>query len=196
MNLNSYTHIYYDLFASYTNQEKPGIFLDIGCNLPGDGSNVTKLLEEGWTGTGVDIQDYGQAWSKYPGMKFLMLDVSKKSEMNHVFKNLPKVIDFLSFDIDHIGLIGCSYIDFEKFKFRTICMEHDGYRFPGYEAGQSEILKQAGYVKVLKTPADHFWVHPDLIPSLILTKLQTISTFCLNDKEVREELLRIINDKQ
>lgn len=77
--------------------------------------------------------------------------------------NAPKVIDFLSIDVEGYELEVLQGIDFDKWKFKVVCVEHNYNQMK-----KSEILgifASNGYKNVLPVASqfDTFFVMPDLL---------------------------------
>ena len=131
-------------------------------------------MENGWNGRGADVNNYRNDWLNYPGY-FYQLDVTIKENVDILFMDCPPVIDFLSLDVDDAGYICLTNINFEKYKFRCICIEHDYYvngeklRLP-----QRKLLQENGYLRVIQTAAEDWWVYPNLVESNIMEILNNI----------------------
>ena len=78
-----------DVFALFVNENKIGFVLDIGCKNPDIGNNSILLLENGWYGVGIDIDDYSEDWKKINNFSFFKMDVSNCEQTKNVFLNLP-----------------------------------------------------------------------------------------------------------
>lgn len=169
--LKSYSQVGQDRFVlSMFPKNHKGFFIDIGCQLP-NGINNTLLLEEnGWDGISFDIVNYSKEWEKERKTKFVCADALSCDFSKY---KLPKVIDYLSLDIEGDGsrvaalkrILNCGFV------FKIITIEHDSYR--GYEKTerdpQRELLTQAGYHLFLPDVSDHglafedWWIHPEYI---------------------------------
>jgi hypothetical protein len=163
-----------DIFANFINKNKShGFVIDIGCRNKA-GSNSLLFLEKGWICRGADISNYTNEWQDYPGF-FYQVDVSLKQNIDILFKNIPNIIEFLSIDVDDASLQVLLNIDFIKFKFKCICIEHDYYLHgEKLRAPQREILEKNGYNRVIQTAAEDWWVHNDLIDQDIIKILEKI----------------------
>jgi len=163
-----------DVFANFINKNKThGFVIDIGCRNK-SGSNSLLFLKKGWTCRGADISNHTSDWEDYPEF-FYQMDVSIKQNIDILFKDIPNIIEFLSIDVDDASLQVLSNIDFLKFKFKCICIEHDFYahgeklRIP-----QREILEKNGYNRVIQTAAEDWWVCNDLIDQNTIKILEKI----------------------
>lgn len=86
-------------------------------------------------------------------------------------KSLPKIIDYLSFDVDEATVGALENFPFDSHKFKIITIEHDQYRFG---TGVAEFIRakllQLKYVIVCKNVKlngnafEDWWVHSELVP--------------------------------
>lgn len=165
-----------DLFALFINENKPGFILDLGCRKPTDGSNAILLIQNGWFGLGIDLTDYSEDWMPYSEKyTFVNADVTNKNFMEDIFTTLPNMIDFLSLDVDEFGLEALNCIDFNNYKFKSICIEHDFYiRGEQFRQPQRKILNDFGYTRVIQTAAEDWYVKKELVSQEITEKLNKI----------------------
>lgn len=123
-----------------------GFFLDVGCYLPIEINNTYLLEQNGWNGISIDNRDYNRDW-KCRKTKFIQDDALI---MDFTKYDLPKVIDYLSLDIDGLGYnFRALKILIEKFRFRAITIEHNLYLGEDYNLTeripQRELLTKEGY---------------------------------------------------
>lgn len=163
-----------DIFASFVNNNiNNGFVVDIGCKTPGNGNNSTIFLEKGWSGVGADITNYSEMWSSYEKFKFYNMDVTIKENIDLLFSTCPVLINFLSLDVDEHSYNTLKNIDFNKFKFKCICIEHDYYRFGELlRVPQREFLKN--YSRVIQTQAEDWYVDYSLLNKDIIKVLKNI----------------------
>jgi hypothetical protein len=155
-----------DVFAKFVNSENEnGYVVDIGCQGPKHTNNSTLLLEMNWRGVGADINDYHHSWSNYENFKFYQIDTTIKKNVDDLFLDCPEIIDFLSIDVDGATLETLKNIDFEKYKFKCICVEHDYYvRGEELRLPIREIFDNIGYYdRVIQTVAEDWYVNYGLI---------------------------------
>lgn len=161
----SYSQVGQDLFAlSMFPTGYKGTFLDIGCKWP-EKINNTKLLEEhGWDGVSIDIDDYSEDWksrkTKYIQANAFTFDYSTL--------DLPKVIDYLSLDINPYA--GARFhmlrILLRYFEFKVITIEHELYLgyFDQEVKPQRDLLRALGYTLKVKNveneerPFEDWWL--------------------------------------
>lgn len=173
--MKTYSQIgHQDIFASFVNNfSKEGYVIDIGCKSPGTGNNSTLFLEKEWKGVGADINNYQTEWENYPNFKFYQMDVTLKDNMDLLFSEVPKIIEFLSLDVDESGFEALKNIDLNKYKFKCICIEHDYYRFgETLRAPQREYLKN--YTRVIQTAAEDWYVDYSLLDDNVVKILKNI----------------------
>jgi hypothetical protein len=95
--------------------KEPGIFLDVGCNLPQAGNN-TYALEKylDWDGLAFDIGDIeaDHHWSDARKSTFFQVDATTEGLTEILKNNLEgKVVDYISLDVD----VGGRYQDTDPF---------------------------------------------------------------------------------
>lgn len=154
--------------ASLFPQGYKGYFMDVGCYEPYTISNTAFLENNGWDGVGFDIIDRTESW-KVRKAKFIQADVTKCDFSQY---EIPKLIDYLSLDIDGIGdrcLTMKRLLEF-GFEFKSITIEHELYL--GEEYNQREripqrlLLSTAGYkllfpdVRFDKNKFEDWWINP------------------------------------
>lgn len=106
-----------------------GFFVDLGMGHPLNGNNTIRLEQAGWTGMCFEI-DLGSCNLAHKVRKSPAFchDVARESikkflDVNHA----PKVIDFISFDVDGGTLGAIELFPFESYEFKVMCFEHDSY---------------------------------------------------------------------
>jgi|6_EtaG_2_1085325.scaffolds.fasta_scaffold28324_2 hypothetical protein len=157
------------------NYKKQGIYVDIGCRGP-HWDNNTYYFEKalGWSGISLDIdQNAIDMWKKSDrSLEGLICGNAITVDFSKLFKqyNLPKVIDYLSLDLDPplISLCALLTLPLDEYKFRTITYETDVFR--GAEGGtlneqnSREYLRSKGYTLMYTVnKQDDFWVYKDLL---------------------------------
>jgi len=172
----TYSQVCEDAIAwKINNNKKGGFFIDIGCNSYTELSNNTRLLiENDWVGVSVDYMDYSTTYQNEKNTTFFKLDATNLVELrmiyNSVFeydtyKSIPNIVDFLSIDTDENSLKSLMCIDFEKYKYKCIVVEHDAYRFGGaLRDPQREYLLKHGYYHLVEiNDFEDWYLCPDLI---------------------------------
>lgn len=162
-----------DVFALFINQYQPGFVVDIGCR-DRVGSNSLLLLKRGWGGVGADINDHSSVWKDYPKF-FHQINASIKEDVDRLFANVPSIVDFLSIDVDEASLQCLYNINFDDFKFKCICIEHDFYiHGEKLRSPQRTVLEKNGYKRIIQTAAEDWWIYPKLIDKQVLAVIDTI----------------------
>jgi arginyl-tRNA synthetase len=186
----SYSQAKQDVFVSHVLKNlKNGFFIDIGCGDP-IGINNSYFLESEleWDGICIDIsdQDYSNRKAKFYNKSALDIDYKEFFKEN----NVPKVIDYLSLDID------CPYtldalkliVKATKHEYKVITIEHDWYQLEDrliYREEQREILEGLGYKRLASDVYlnDHeyfedWWINPKYIDINEFSYLQCDKTHC------------------
>lgn len=126
------SQILQDVFVLNFFDKKSGFFLDLGC---GDGisypcGNNTFLLEcFGWDGLSVDFdQSLINSFNKKRITKAVCKDLTKYS-IGEILQenNCPKIIDYLSFDVDEATPYALRTLPLNNYKFKFITFEHNLY---------------------------------------------------------------------
>ena len=147
---NSYSQLSQDIFVDIALQQDSGFFIEAGC---GDGytlSNTLALEENGWTGLLIDIdKDLLEKCLKLrsKNSNVLKLDLSRVAlfDVLRAF-NAPKIIDYLSIDIDDYSLAPLVGFPFEEYSVKVITFEHDAYRFGSQlQTPSRKFLKEKGF---------------------------------------------------
>ena len=173
MDKKTYSQAGQDLFVmNILNYIKNGYFIDIGCNDPDIGNN-TRLLEDfDWKGISFDFYEI-RNFSQLRNCKFILGDATKH-DYNFIFESngVPKVIDYLSIDIDALSLVALKKIPLSEYECKIITIEHDWYWYGNVlRSGQRQILSDLGYfllcsdvggIKPDKSVVffEDWWIHP------------------------------------
>ena len=179
----TYSQCLQDVFALIINDYKTsGSFIDIGSSTPDDMYNNSILLQLfNWKGICVDLGNYESYWNNYPNATFYSMDCCDKENIKFIMDKSPEVVDFLSFDIDDATIEGLKLVDFNKTKFKSICIEHNKYLGDRGEQrhGQREILEANGYKLLIKNwhNFEDWWVHPELVN---LNKIEYLTKYSEN----------------
>jgi len=168
-----YSNAGQDEFAFKLNNKKTnGFYLEIGCGDPTFENNTIFLESVGWSGISIDYVkcDYSGRKNKYFNEN--ALEISYKHFLRE--NNAPKIIDYLSLDID-LSTTDCLYkLPLNEYVFKVITIEHDSYRFgDSPRSAQRKLLINAGYYLLcgdITTPPlfeyqyfEDWWVHPSYI---------------------------------
>jgi hypothetical protein len=107
----------------------PKRYLDIGCHHPTVFNNSYALERAGWNGVSIDIQDFSREFASQRTNTFIQANVLTIDWEPIIVKYFPeRVIDYISFDVDDATEIAFQRFPFSTVRFKTITLEHDGYR--------------------------------------------------------------------
>jgi hypothetical protein len=179
-----------DRFVSYIlKNQKNGFFIDIGCGDPFNINNSYFFEKElGWDGICIDIsnQDYSNRKTKFYSKSALDINYKKFFEEN----NVPKVIDYLSLDID------CPYtldalkliVEATDYEYKVMTVEHDWCNHDDrliYRIEQREILENLGYQRLVSDVwlydygyFEDWWINPKYININEFSHLQCEKIHC------------------
>lgn len=160
--------IYPIIAYKLNNDLKNGYYVEIGSNHFKDGSNTHYLEEEhGWTGISVEIsKHYADLFNENRKNKCINENALKINwEKYFEENNFPKIIDFLSIDIDsssgvNTNTLALLNLPLSRYKFNIIVIEHNGgvdYRFENSKNIQREILSMFGYHLIYRGETDDIW---------------------------------------
>jgi hypothetical protein len=129
---NSFSLVKQDVFVAKIIGSN-GYYLDIGCG-DGIGQSNSLLLERdyNWSGLLIDNDDnaLNQCRHHRPNNKNIFkCDAANPSVMLSLLQenNCPRVIDYISLDIDDASLDGLIALPLDKYEFKLMTFEHDIY---------------------------------------------------------------------
>jgi len=163
-----------------------GYYLEIGAGTPSDNNN-TYFFEKnfGWQGVSIDIADqYRNLWSSIR-QNTLLIEDATKADYQAILKPFPRVIDYLSLDIDDSYSIVLKKIPFNDYIFKVITIEHDFYRYGDeFREDERRILTSLGYYLLCPDVSVFFngnecvfedwWVHPSVFPDDVFSLLKSL----------------------
>ena len=176
---------YQDQFANkILNGKRNGFFVDIGSCTAINSNNTFFFESLDWIGICVEINPSYSTTYQYRKCKFIN-DNALNLDYKKIFQqeNAPKMIDYLSVDIDELSLEAIKLLPHDEYQFKIITIEHDGYIYEDkYRKQQREFLKGLGYhlfAGNIRVPEVHFrslnglnhldnngfedwWTHPSL----------------------------------
>lgn len=184
--VKNYSQCYQDMFVlSMLDGKKDGKFLEIGCGDPFYGNNTALLEKEfGWTGISIDINlETTKLFSKSRKSRVITSDATKL-DYNKILEKCD--YDYLQIDCDPAitSFNVLLRIPFITRKFAVISFEHDYYCDESGDVMEKsrKYLESFGYKMVVNNIApdkynsyEDWWVHPDLVSSEIIEKMQCIS---------------------
>lgn len=189
--MKSLSQMRQDIFVLKIFKEK-GFFLDFGC---GDGylkpcGNNTYLLEEnGWDGLSVDIdKTLIESFNRRRSTKSLVCDLTtvdiKQLLQTH---NVPRVIDYFSFDVDRATEIVLANFPFDNYRFKLMTFEHDLYKVGSHVKNKAkDKLLGLGYEILIENVIfdNHGEVEDWYIDSNLLRELGLEKKKNINFKEI------------
>ena len=126
----SYSNDGQDVFVNTILPIQEGFFLDIGCNYPKIDNNTYALEVLGWTGLLIDINPnlINQCKEIRKSSSFL-LDCSQINWREFLKENnVPKVIDYISLDVDDANVDVIRNFPFDEYEFKIMTFETDFYK--------------------------------------------------------------------
>jgi hypothetical protein len=149
--MQTYSQVFQDAFVLKL-LGPSGYFLDVGGGWDANGINTNTLLleESGWDGIVID-GDMGHAILRNERtltatvICTMIPQTTLKSLL--VEHNAPKIIDYVSIDIEPSSLIALYDFPFEDYEFKVLTFEHDSYRIGATQKQEAtRILTEKGYV--------------------------------------------------
>ena len=156
MDITFYSHELQDEFVTNLfGLEHKGVFLDVSCWHPIQGSN-TYTLEKylGWTGNCFDIIDAEQqwSWSNHRSAKFNHCNVAsgKFVEILESIRSNTPVIDYASIDVDSsLTVVALDKIIKSGIELKVVTFEHEFYLYDNlYQKESEKILYNQGFIKL------------------------------------------------
>lgn len=169
---------YQDIFAIRCNGFNKGSFVDIGCSLPNNDSNVSLLLDNGWYGVGFDMDpNVVDSWNEYSFINVYNVNVMESIDLiNSVVSKIQGNVDYLNLDLDgYPSQYAVEHLDFRTKRFKCMTIEHDEYR-NGSECKKSQrsVILSKGYEIVVQTAAEDWYVDPFLVDKEFYSKLKQL----------------------
>lgn len=181
-----YSQTYQDEFAYMLANTNKGFFVDIGAgdrdSAPFGTNSNTKFLEEnGWNGILIECV---HAWTEYAKKNRSGTVVCARIPEIQIKKilqdnNSPKLIDYLSIDIEPSSVIALETFPFEDYEFKILTFEHDFYAAgPNQKNKSHDILKNNGYVCLCEDvenpmnsgPYEDWWINPKYFNNDFISK--------------------------
>jgi hypothetical protein len=195
----------YFLLYELLDKQDDGYYLEIGAGHPISGNN-SYLFEKnlGWKGVSIDIDKASEKIWYSIRQNSLLIEDATQSDYKSILKPFPKVIDYLSLDIDNNYDIVLQKIPFNDYIFKVITIEHDFYRFGDkYKEAERMILASLGYyllcpdVSIFHLGMDcvfeDWWIHPSAFPANILSSLTSLELKAKNNNQIINIISRSTN---
>lgn len=173
--MNSKSQSHQDIFVMYLiDNSEQRYFVDVGCNDAFYINNTALLEENGWTGISLDINSYFAGGWKLRRTPFILGDAltTDYSELYSKY-NLPKVIDYLTLDIEGDGdrYKALKQVMNAKYEYKVITIEHDSYRgyYNSETVPQRKLLSELGYTLICSdvtndnAPYEDWWINQKYI---------------------------------
>jgi hypothetical protein len=188
----------YSIIHFLADQQESGCYLEIGAGEPIIINNsyfFEKIL--GWKGISIDISDtLSERWHAVRTNPLLSEDATK-TNYDQILKTFPKMIDYLSLDVDGYYDTVLNRLPFNEHIFKVITIEHDYYRYGDlYREKERQILKSHGYHLLCSNvmhaghPFEDWWIHPSTFSS---EAFSTLTSLDLEEKEHTEIIKSILN---
>lgn len=152
--------------ANMVGFKKNGFYLDIGSCHSMISNNTFFFESLDWKGICVEINsEFNESYNNRKDCTYLNQDATQ-IDYNSLFEknNFPKVIDYLSLDVDTLSLTVLDKLPLDKYRFRVITIEHDAYLYGDeYRGKQREMLEQNGYLLICSNVfvQQHGWTRPN-----------------------------------
>ena len=192
--MNFYSDARQDQFvANLLEFKRDGFYIDIGASHPIGANNSFFFESLGWKGICVEckmepwIFMFKQRTCNFINTDALILDYEKiLSNMN-----APRDIDYLSVDIDQLSYDALIRMPFDKYRFKTITIEHDAYIHGDlYKNKQKEFLTKLGYEIICENvfvqqqghdkpncPFEDWWIYPEFFDKTRTDKIKCINQY-------------------
>ena len=192
------------LLSQLLEKQDEGYYLEIGAAYPIDGNN-TYFLEKnlGWKGVSIDFDSgYKAAWTAARHNVLLIQDATL-SDYHSILQPFPRVIDYLSLDIDSSYDIVLQKIFLSDHIFKIITIEHDFYiHGEKYRQGERKILSSLGYyllcpdVSVFfngkESTFEDWWVYPSAFPPDVLSKLTSLDLKAKSHRQLISSIEKLL----
>ncbi len=188
----------YDLLYGLLDKQDKGYYLEIGAGEPIDINNTYYFEKNlGWSGTSIDIsKDLESNWYVVRSNLLITADAIT-SDYRKILRSFPKVIDYLSLDVDGYYPDVLERIPFSNYTFKIITIEHDFYRYEDlYRSKERQILSSLGY-HLLCSNVSHqgfafedWWIHPSAFSFSVLSTLKSLD---LDEKDHKQIIGMIRN---
>lgn len=172
---NSNSGFFQESFVlNMTKEKQNGFYVELGVEDAYKNSN-TFLLESqyNWTGLPLEINEsHVERYNKTDRKnKCVHGDATRFNYIKYFEENnFPKQIDYLQIDIDAhergIPLLALVELPLSTYRFSVITYEHDvinNYKNKDTRDAQREILNALGYILVLPSNVEDWWVDPNVI---------------------------------
>ncbi len=161
--VNSYSQIGQDLFVLELLGPN-GTFLDFGCGNGKDkpcGNNTLLLEQNGWDGFSFDIDlELINEFKSFRNTRAYAIDLSQVTiGSSFLYSDLPKLIDYWSFDVDEATDAVLDNFPFDDIEFKFISFEHNQYHagYKGLKERSLELFELKGYQLLVENVMFRGW---------------------------------------
>ena len=167
--MKSYSQAGQDAFVCYILGEIGyGTYLEVGAGDPIEGNNTYSLEKMNWTGVSLELDS--EKVEKFRSVRTNDIIMCDSTTFDWDSIKLPRVVDYLTFDVDEAALPTFERFPFDKYEFKVITIEHDAYRF-GIEPRNTmrRTLANLGYqlicldVRINGGIFEDWWVNPKYV---------------------------------
>lgn len=174
MDIISYSQAGQDVFVRLLTNFSPfGYFVDIGCQYPKCLNNTYTLEDLGWQGIMIDKDQKVIGQCKKDRLASVIEADLLQTNLIDIFTsyNVPKVIDYISMDIDWATDYVISNFPWDQYEFKIMTFEHDSYTAgPQLRDKSRELFESKGYVRVCSdvqnqgNSFEDWYINPKYIP--------------------------------
>ena len=193
----------YSLLYGLLDKQDKGYYLEIGASEP-IYINNSYFFEKNvqWDGVSIDISDqFVELWQA-TRKNLLLSEDATRSNYTSILKNFPRVIDYLSLDVDGYYDVVLEKVINSDHVFKVITIEHDFYRFgDAYRQKERTILTELGYYMLCSDVSNEgnafedWWIHPDFFPASVFSKLTTLDLRALDYTEIMPLIRNLIFER-
>jgi hypothetical protein len=184
-------------------KQDDGYYLEIGAGDPVTLNN-TYFFERNhlWKGISIDHSRYSTRRWNLIRTNPLLIEDATKSDYKEILQSFPKVIDYLSLDIDAFYPEVLKRIPFGDYLFKIITIEHDFYLHGDiWRKEEREILDSLGYQLLCSDVSgkwgsfEDWWIHPSFFSPSELALLISLDLKMRDFRELIQLLKGAIHGK-
>jgi len=165
-----------EFVANLLKFKQNGFFLDVGSCHAVYSNNTCFFESIGWRGICIELNPEHNDSYKQRKCRFINDDATKVDYQALLEEeNFPSSPDYFSVDVDEASLIVLKKMPLDKYRFKTITIEHDAYIHGNqYKDAQADILLTHGYRRLFNIlvpypcndtkpncPFEDWWICPD-----------------------------------
>ena len=189
----------YFLLYDMLDKQDTGHYLEIGAGEPQLINNSYFFEKQlNWDGVSIDISDGLRDRWYADRSNTLLIEDATKSNYRSILKSFPRVIDYLSLDVDSVYDVVLKRIPFDEHIFKVITIEHDFYRYGDlYRSKERTILASFGYHLLCSDVSndgfsfEDWWIHPSQFPPEVFSALKALDLKSKDHRELIRTMLTI-----